>query len=768
MAHHHVVEDDCSDDERDLAFASIDLSGVNFDDTVTHSVVLAPHDEIALRMEQELLFPTEIFQVDDDENFLNDSLLRLKVVSEQIKTGKYIECLKRESAKWFLEDISVCSTGTSPSALSAEVSVAYQIRDQVWKRAKSVAACVEMEFLGIAALNLFQQVNYTGPALDDNLLGTTAETPFASIDPHECFVQSLLHSTPPSADPPVSAAIQEEKKELLTAPKRNVHYHNRVLSEIAVEGQWPSQVCQVPYLLLFARSVLLPLANPKQSYWSSNELTSSTSGEQCPPSELVAISPYLKGARVWSVRAAVAHERLLQIRGPTMTLWKEVDAMFEPCRVDFCGSVNIASASSAERRKAATIMLEWGLAEYHFDRPKGGRLSFLKAMEYSGLTVEVTGAEGKRTKFQQKATAQMVVRASSLQPSNVVVQQGATENGLEAEAIDDKQHIKSQMIEHSEEEILWERIRFTDDKENQIPPLTILDQSILLALCLDVKNNNPVDGLTAEEMGAYLARVLDHHDDWMVYATALLERAWLEFERSHGRERAILQIQALTDQHTNRLTITQSTRKSIEESATAEERLAHIHSIVYPPRWAMLRDLAERYAALGVVTTAAEIFTEIELWDEVVECYRRAGKENIAEKIVRERLAVAETPRMWTALGDLTQDPTHYERAIELSNGRFSNAFTALGRYYFDKEEFQRSLDYYEKALKIQTLAPAIWFRVGTISMKLEKWDKALQAFSVVVQQEPEEADAWANVAAVHMHNKKPAEAYPALVEVCV
>jgi hypothetical protein len=70
--------------------------------------------------------------------------------------------------------------------------------------------------------------------------------------------------------------------------------------------------------------------------------------------------------------------------------------------------------------------------------------------------------------------------------------------------------------------------------------LTVLDQTILLALCLDVKNSNPDDGLSGEEMKAFLARVLDHHDDWMVYSTALLE-SWLEFEQNHGRERAILQ-----------------------------------------------------------------------------------------------------------------------------------------------------------------------------------------------------------------------------------
>ena len=94
--------------------------------------------------------------------------------------------------------------------------------------------------------------------------------------------------------------------------------------------------------------------------------------------------------------------------------------------------------------------------------------------------------------------------------------------------------IKAQMIKHddvSDDALLLEKIAFEEEHDNAHHNLSILDQSILLALCLDVKNDNPMDGLTAEEMGAFLERVLQQHDDWMVYATGLLERAWLECER---------------------------------------------------------------------------------------------------------------------------------------------------------------------------------------------------------------------------------------------
>jgi tetratricopeptide (TPR) repeat protein len=369
--------------------------------------------------------------------------------------------------------------------------------------------------------------------------------------------------------------------------------------------------------------------------------------------------------------------------------------------------------------------------------------------------VEVTGAEGRRTKYQKKATAQMLVKAKP------------TKDVQEANDSVNKENIGKQEVKLEEDTILLDRVKYVDDGDNVHFQLNILQQTVLLALCLDVKNDNPMDGLTAEQMGAYLERVLQQHDDWMVYATGLLERAWLESERNHTRERALLQLQALADQHTNRLTFTQSTfQAAVEDSAPPQERLRNIHYIVYPPRWGALRDLAERYAKIGIVTSAAEIFEEIELWDEVVECYRRAGKEKKAEEVVRKRLKESETPRMWSALGDITGDTSCYEKALELSNGKFSSAYVALGKYYAEKGDLSKAVEQYKMAVHIKPLSPHVWFRLGTLSMRLEDWETALQAFTEVVQQEPEEGDAWANVAAIHMHNKNPQEAYPALNEV--
>ena len=77
------------------------------------------------------------------------------------------------------------------------------------------------------------------------------------------------------------------------------------------------------------------------------------------------------------------------------------------------------------------------------------------------------------------------------------------------------------LTEFDKDTNLREKIKFTgDDKEEiYIADLSLIDQAIILGLCTDVKNTNPRDGLTNEQMSAYIARIMavDHNRNWMVH-----------------------------------------------------------------------------------------------------------------------------------------------------------------------------------------------------------------------------------------------------------
>lgn len=48
----------------------------------------------------------------------------------------------------------------------------------------------------------------------------------------------------------------------------------------------------------------------------------------------------------------------------------------------------------------------------------------------------------------------------------------------------------------------------------------------------------------------------------------------------------------------------------------------YLHALAYPPQWELRRDLADRYAGMGVVASAADLYEALGMWDEVVECYK--------------------------------------------------------------------------------------------------------------------------------------------------
>lgn len=306
--------------------------------------------------------------------------------------------------------------------------------------------------------------------------------------------------------------------------------------------------------------------------------------------------------------------------------------------------------------------------------------------------------------------------------------------------------------------------KFTDEV-NTGGELHCLDQTVLLSLCLDVANSNPVDGLTNEEMLPYIERVLAQPSNWMIYSMGLLQRSWLEYERRKTADRALLQMQALVDQHTTRLTITQSTYKSIEESAGSAERLRYIHSIAYPAQYEFKRDLANKYLRYEVLSSALNLFKELQMWDEVVTCYQLMDKPQRAELVVRDRLKFGATPYMLTSLGDLTGNEECYEEAWILSKGRFARAKRTLARNCFHRQEYSECVRHMSVALAVHPLIATSWYLMGLACMHIRDWKHALEAFTRCVQQDMEIGEAWANIGAIYMELKELPKAHVSFVE---
>jgi len=662
----------------------------------------------------------------------------------------------------------------------------------------------ELLLLGIAYLELYCQVNYTGPEL------------------------------PPSQ---LSVFTASGKTEFC-------------VRELECDGSFAFRTIEIPQTLLFARIILSAIANQYDASWREGitvDADGIVSRRKLSATETISSEQTLLSANWWSARAAVVHLRLLQKQtyDDVPTLWQEVQERFSLVLSDFASwskDVRLATVTAAQstataeeigtlavgcglaaptdapdhlisswprlsKQFATQAWLEWGLCCLHFGYGDKGKRCFAVAKVTAGLEVEMTASMGKRTKHQHSEYAQLFLYAkSSLVPDSSATTSPPVEPVQSKKVLgevmppaapteapehpDGWQHseweLGRRMVreDQSGEEVAVREVlldsmdggavenivleggpKFSGelDKGGVLHPV---DQAIILALCLDVSNSNPIDGLTNEEMQPYVERVLGLATNWMIHSTALLERSWLEFERRKTMDRAMLQIQALIDQHTTKLTLMQSTYKSIEESAPVQDRIRYLYSIVYPAQYELKRDLAVRYLRCQVFMSALNYFRELEMWDEVVTCYQLMEKPQRAEIVVREQLTKAgETPYMLTSLADLTGKEEYYERAWAVSKGRFPRAKRTLGKICFDRGDFENCVMHLDQALSVHPLVATAWYLRGIACMRLDRWDDAIQSFVRCVQQDMEIGEAWANIGAVNMHLRSWPKAYEALNE---
>lgn len=62
-----------------------------------------------------------------------------------------------------------------------------------------------------------------------------------------------------------------------------------------------------------------------------------------------------------------------------------------------------------------------------------------------------------------------------------------------------------------------------------------------------------------------------------------------------------------------------------------------------------------------------------------------------------------------------------------------------------------QAAQHWELALGVNPLHPQGWFSLGYCALKQQDYARALQAFSRCAQQQPDNGDAWNNLAAIHL-----------------
>ncbi|KII94719.1 hypothetical protein PLICRDRAFT_25481 [Plicaturopsis crispa FD-325 SS-3] len=463
----------------------------------------------------------------------------------------------------------------------------------------------------------------------------------------------------------------------------------------------------------------------------------------------------------WNLRAAVVHEKILD---EPVALPPTVLSALKPLDHTFASSPDLAGR----------LILEEGLLDHLLRNDRSAAEYFVKAARATGLQYELTGALGKRTKFQQTDHSQLVLLAESRLQQE---ESPPSITNASAEDTDPVANVPDTLALN--DDTLLEQTEFTSsassdpNSTSQLahldpsaqPALHPLDQCILLSLCLNVRNTSPAHGLTSEQMAPYVTRVISHPRNWSVHTMALLLRSRLEASRTRTAERSTLQLQALVDQMPT-------------ADSTLAERLRYFHSIPLPSKWELEKELAMRFLSLGVVKSALEIFERLEMWEEVVTCWQAMERQDKAVSIVRDllegrkeeadtvlarnkstsetrrrKLDTAREAKLWCILGDLEPENAyeHYSHAWTISGKTSGRAMRSLGGFYFARGEFIQAIPYLKRAVAINPLLSRSWFVLGCAYVREENWEGARDAFSRCVAIDDEDGESWNNLASMYL-----------------
>ena len=98
-------------------------------------------------------------------------------------------------------------------------------------------------------------------------------------------------------------------------------------------------------------------------------------------------------------------------------------------------------------------------------------------------------------------------------------------------------------------------------------------------------------------------------------------------------------------------------------------------------------------------------------------------------------------------VGEMKRDHTWFEKAWEQSGHKCSKAARMLGRYWFYENQYEKSIEYYDKTLALNRLQKDTWFTKGCAHMRIQDWKGGAYAFGNVIKIDERNSDSWANLA---------------------
>ncbi|KAK3030875.1 hypothetical protein RJ639_037225, partial [Escallonia herrerae] len=353
------------------------------------------------------------------------------------------------------------------------------------------------------------------------------------------------------------------------------------------------------------------------------------------------------------------------------------------------------------------------------------RLHFESAEVALGLHLSVSGAVGFRTVHQVEPKAQLLLLCGK----SITNENGSCPPASFVAKSDDSTVGEDVFLQHCREireasDVLMTP-KFLDDsrncesskqKDGGAARLTAAQQAVVLAQCVSIEKSTPHDEMQRWEMSPYIEAIDSQRSSYFIirFLCDMLRIRW-ETTRTRTKERALMMMDKLL-------------------------------SVGSPGEYGDL------LVSCGLIGEAVKVYEDLDLWDNVIHCYCLLEKRAVAVKLIKTRLSERPSdPGLWCSLGDITNDDACYHKALEVSGNKSARAKRSLARNAYNRGEYEMSKNLWECAMALNSLYPDGWFALGAAALKARDVDKALDGFTRAVQLDPENGEAWNNIACLYV-----------------